>query len=130
MDTEKISARLWIMALARATRPASAWLMAVLGRRDLGAGLVEAFSGIGRKVGQAPVELTDLELSALREAGVDGPLEGWGLDDLCRAALLVTASLRLSPARFEGVLGAIRVRGDERERRAAELAARFLQVPA
>ncbi len=130
VDAETIAARLWIIALTRATRPAAAWLCAVLGKRDLAEGFFEAYAAVGRKVGCEAVSLAAPESSALRDAGVARPLEGWALDDLTRVALLLSASLRLPAARFEAVVEGVLSRGGERERRAALGALELLRRPA
>jgi hypothetical protein len=77
-----------------------------------------AFSSAARRLGKAPVALTGDERGALARDGIDWPLDGWGVDELGRAVLLLEAFRALSPAPAAALLAACYARADNRERQA------------
>jgi hypothetical protein len=77
-----------------------------------------AFASAARRLGKGPVALTGEERRALPRDGVDWPLDGWGVDELGRAALLLEAFRALAPEAAAPLLGDCYGRGDNRERQA------------
>lgn len=78
--------------------PTIAILIDLLDRRHPGwfvqatrAEFVQAFAGAARRLGRAPLSLTPEERAALVAAGIDWPLDHWGLDELGRVCLLHAA---------------------------------------
>jgi hypothetical protein len=77
-----------------------------------------AFSSAARRVGKAPLALTDEERQALARDGVDWALDAWGVDELGRAVLLLEAFRALAPDRAAALLSDCYARADNRERQA------------
>jgi hypothetical protein len=125
MDIEAVSARLWVIALTRATPAAAAWLCGVRGRRALADVLPEAYAAVTRKVGAEVVRLEPTEAAALSEAGAGTSFDGWTLDELSRAGLLMTASLRVPAERFEALLRGLRASSGRGRRGAPRAIALF-----
>jgi len=77
-----------------------------------------AFSSAARRLGKGPVALTEEERRALGRDCIDWPLDGWGVDELGRAALLLEAFRALAPEPAAALLARCYARADNRERQA------------
>lgn len=98
---------------APACRP---WLGAIADAGDVVV-LETAFAEASRRVGAAPLALTDTEQNALARAGVDWSLAAWCVDDAVRVASLLLAAQR-APVEIEGFMLRRRQRADARQRAA------------
>jgi hypothetical protein len=100
------------------------------GDTSAGSAFIRAFAGAGRRLGRALPDLNDEERSALQSAGVVTPIDGWGLDEIGRAALLIT-QVAASPAEEHARLveGLYR-QGEVREQQAVLRALSCLPDPA
>lgn len=77
-----------------------------------------AFAAAARRLGKATLTTTADEDAALARLGITWPLGGWGLDELGRVALLLSAAARLDDARLERLVEDCYSHGDVRERQA------------
>jgi len=93
-----------------------AWLEGALAIQP--ADLAECFTVAARRVGKRALDLTSDEVAAIEALGVTSPLGGWGLDELARVTLLVSAGGRLSPSELEELVEGCYRGGDNRERQA------------
>ena len=80
------------------------------------------YSGLARRVGKAPAELTPYEREVL-------PLERIGIDELARICLLLTAAQQRSDAEMLQLVDEAWRRGDNRERHAILRALPLLPEP-
>jgi hypothetical protein len=125
-----ISALFDTLLAARLQPSALAWLRTALVDD---ARLHEAFVAAGRKVGRAPLRLTDLERAALVDAGVSWSLDGWDTDGLARARLLLACDVHPDHALLDvstAAISAIHRDGDARERAAVLRTLALLRAPA
>jgi hypothetical protein len=100
---------------------ARAWLWGALAEGEATfdtARFLAAFSAAGRRLGAEPLRLGALEAERLRELSPELQVEGWGMDDLGRATLLLGAIERLRPSAAEDLVNDCFYRGDSRERQA------------
>ena len=79
--------------------------------------LETAFADASRRVGTAPLALTDAEIVALARLGVDWPLSAWCVDDVVRVATVLLATAR-APDEVERFIVRRRQCGDARQRAA------------
>lgn len=77
-----------------------------------------AFAEASRRVGRAPLALTDTEIVGLARVGVDWPLTVWCVDDVVRVATLLLAAQRASSDEVERFIIRRRQSGDARQRAA------------
>lgn len=103
----------------RVTPEAAAWFAQALA--DVGRmreHLYPRWSGAGRRLGKAPLALTDAEVKALQAAGAPFVPRQWGADEVGRALLLL-AGLQVAPAgEHEAVVEELYRTGETRERQA------------
>ena len=121
----------WPCSVTSAPRSLAGQLLDVVGRRvpacrpwlgaiaDAGDVVVlePVFAEASRRVGAAPLALTDTEQTALARAGVDWSLAAWCVDDVVRVATLLLTAQR-APAEVEGFMLRRRRYGDVRQRAA------------
>jgi len=94
--------------LERLANPTRAWMAGAF-EAAAAAGVSERFlvawSGCGRRLGRAPLTVTDGEVSALAAAEAPFTPRGWGTDELGRGLLLLTAapSTRDLPSALDGL---------------------------
>lgn len=91
--TGEVHRILFDLLAARLAPAARAWLEAEVAATQGfdEARFTRAFTSAARRVGGAAVALGAAERAALDAAGVEQPLEGYGVDELARAALLAAA---------------------------------------
>lgn len=106
----------WLRLDRRLGREERAWLEKADGSH--GSDLIAAFSGASRRLGRGLLEFSRSEAAALEQAGAWTGLAEWRLDDLARAALLLSAADRLSRPELEGLVLELYQRGDLRQRQA------------
>jgi hypothetical protein len=92
------------------------WLYLIADAADVFV-LETAFAEASRRVGTAPLALTDAETMALARVGVEWPVAAWCLDDVVRVAALLLVAQRVS-AEVEGFILRRRHSGDARQRAA------------
>src|SRR5262249_13315148 len=92
------------------------WLHLVADATDVFV-LETAFAEASRRVGTAPLALTDPETMSLARVGVEWPSAPWGRYDAVRVASLLLVAQRL-PAEVEGFILRRRHSGDARQRAA------------
>lgn len=73
--------------------------------------------------------LTAEERARLRAAGLDGPPEGWGLDEVGRAALLIEVLADLALEEHFSLVGELFVKGEIREKQAVLRVLAYLPEP-
>lgn len=106
-----------LLNLVHRRAPASgAWLHLIADAADVFV-LETAFAEASRRVGTAPLALTDAETMALARVGVEWPVAAWCLDDVVRVAALLLVAQRV-PAEVEGFILRRRHSGDARQRAA------------
>lgn len=105
----------------RAEPPAREWfaqaLAAAATETDRGA-FLEAFTAAARRLGRGALQPGDEEQRRLAATGVTWPIGAWGVDELGRVALLVTAAARWADAEVETLVDECYGQGDGRERQA------------
>jgi hypothetical protein len=118
---------------ARLQPEAAAWLrdgLEAVGRPDAEQQLGGRWSGAGRRLGKATLELDADQEKALREGGAPFVPLQWGSDE-CGRALLLLAALRAVPAaRHAGLVDELYRRGEIRERQAVLRVLAYLPEPA
>ncbi|MBI3634605.1 MAG: EboA domain-containing protein [Candidatus Rokubacteria bacterium] len=128
-----VDMRLFLELIRRRTPPPVAdWLGAIVpGNAEPFAHDVfaAAFAAAARRLGKATLTTTADEDAALARLGITWPLGGWGLDELGRVALLLSAVARLDDARLEGLVEDCYSHGDVRERQATLRALPLLPAP-
>jgi hypothetical protein len=77
-----------------------------------------AFSSAARRLGKGPLALTEEERRGLERDGIDWAIDGWGVDELGRAVLLLETFRALAPDRAAALLAECYGRADNRERQA------------
>jgi hypothetical protein len=119
--TGEAEAVVWLLAARPAGR---AWLDTASTEAGLRsppfevARFLSHFSSAARRVGKAPLAPTEEERRRLKDGGVDWSLDGWGMDELARAVLLVEAARKLAPERAGSLPEECYARADSRERQA------------
>jgi hypothetical protein len=96
---------------------------------------LQLFQSTARQLGRAPIELKPHERERLSTGRVDWPIDGWALDELGRAVLLLIGAAYLLPDELDGFVHEAFRAGDLRERQAIlrtlvllPAAARFLPI--
>jgi hypothetical protein len=106
-----------LLDLAHRHAPACGpWLHLVADATDVFV-LETAFAEASRRVGTAPLALTDAETMSLARVGLEWPIATWCLDDVVRVAALLLVARRV-PAEAEGFILRRRHSGDARQRAA------------
>jgi hypothetical protein len=82
------------------------------------AGFATAFALATRRAGRAMPAPSPAEAARLDAAGLTWPVAPWGLDGLCRGALLLHAAATLAPGELEVLVEESFLGGDTRERQA------------
>lgn len=113
----------------RVAPPARAWLTEARAATQGQTRFSEAFTLAARKVGKAPLDPTGEEIGRLASAGLTWPLGVWGLDELGRVTLLLSAAGHVAPDELQGVVEDCYRAGDNRERQAVLRALVFLPSP-
>jgi hypothetical protein len=112
-----------LLALVRAHAgpPGREWLDNALGTAraplDRGA-FAAAFALAARRAGRVMPEPTAAEAARLHAVGLTWPVASWGLDGLCRTALLLHAAATMAPGELEALVEESFLGGDTRERQA------------
>jgi hypothetical protein len=88
-----------------------------------------AFTAAARRVGRAAAGPSAEALPRLRAGGVAWPVDGWGLDELARVALLLRAAEATAPGAFEALVSETYEHGDSRERQAVLRGLALLPAP-
>jgi hypothetical protein len=88
-----------------------------------------AFTAAARRVGRAAAAPGAEALPRLRAVGVTWPVDGWGLDELTRVALLSRAAEAMAPGAFEALVGETYEHGDSRERQGVLRGLALLPAP-
>ena len=117
------------LTLSRAAPPAARWFDGALGDAVSPERALALLAGAGRRLGRTAVRLTEAETAQSRSAGLAPPPEGWGLDELGRGALILTAAIRCSAASRRDLARDAFYRGDSRERQAVLRVLAFLPGP-
>jgi hypothetical protein len=132
LDSISLASLLRDLVEVRTGPPAREWLGRALeaagGGADRGA-LLEAFTGAARRLGKDSLGLDPGEAARLATAGLGWPIRGWGLDELGRATLLVTAAACWPDAELEAAVEACYRQGDGRERQAVLRTLPLLPAP-
>jgi hypothetical protein len=92
--------------------------------------LLVALARAGRRLGRAPVALTDSERVGLAEAGVACAPEGWGLDECGRAALLLRGIAAIPAENQVALVSELVQHGEVREQQAVLRVLAYLPDPA
>jgi hypothetical protein len=109
------------MVRAHAEPGAREWLAGALAtaRAPLDrTGFATAFALAARRAGRTEPRPTASDVARLQATGVTWPVAGWGLDGLCRTALLLHAAAALPPGELEALVEECFLGGDTRERQA------------
>jgi hypothetical protein len=126
-----VSEILWPLVVRHSGASAQQWLEDSLPRHDAppsSIALRAAFAGAGRRLRAIALGLSTEERRQLQDLGIDAP-DGWGLDGLARAALLVRALELLPSGQHVAPVREIYLKGDEREQAAVLRALSLLPDP-
>ena len=116
--------------LSRATPPAARWFDDTLGDAAISPErALIALAGAGRRLGRSAVRLTKAEYALSESAGLAPPPDGWGLDELGRAALILSAASRCSAASRRDLARDAFYRGDSGEKQALLRVLAYLPDP-
>lgn len=115
MRAEDFLAKAWSLLDRRLGAGERAWLRSL--ESLSGAGLSREFAAIGRRMGRAPLVLTASERAWLEARGFARPFRERHLDDLARAAVLLSACRRLAGFEQEALVIELYRAGGSRERR-------------
>lgn len=127
MDHAALASRLLGAAAERSGSEASDWLAAARSKRELD--LASAFAAASRKVGRAPLALTEAEAGALAQAGLTWTTEAWSVDDAARAGLLLSRAAQAPAPRLAMLVEDLHRLGGLRERAALMRAVPLLPLP-
>ncbi len=108
------------------------WYHDVVTRLQTGydrAAFFEAFAAVARRMGKASLTLTPEERDGLGPLGAAASLEGWTVDALGRAGLLVAVSARAAETEFDALVRACFQQGEIRERYAVLRSLSLLPKP-
>jgi hypothetical protein len=131
--TTEIAAGLVSLLRSRAGPTALAWFDVAWAEVDAASrreGFLTVLAGAGRRLGRDAVEIRDVELAALKGAGVTPFPRGLGLDECGRGALLLKALEPLDAADALALASEIYHRGEIRERQALLRVLAYLPAPA